>query len=96
MRVSDLLGRTAVSVDGTDLGRIIELYATVGRDGEITVTAAAVSRRRNLRLLGYERPEIRGPWLIAALARWLQGPVSVVPIEDLTLPDSPDPASDRS
>jgi hypothetical protein len=23
------------------------------------------------RLLGYERPEVRGPWLLEVLARWI-------------------------
>ena len=54
------------------------------------ITAVAVSRRRHLRLLGYERPEIRGPWIIAALARWVQGSLREVPIEDARWPDTED------
>lgn len=83
MLASELLGRRARRPDGTDLGRIVDIHGRVEVDGSITITSVVVSGRPHLRLFGYERPEIRGPWLIAALARALQGTLREVPIDQI-------------
>ncbi|WP_433089180.1 hypothetical protein ACQP1P_22665 [Dactylosporangium sp. CA-052675] len=62
LRASDLLGRR---IDGT-AGRVADL---VVRDGAIV--AVIVTRRPWGRLLGYEREQVAGPWLLEVLARWI-------------------------
>ena len=87
MRASDLIGHPARTPDGTVLGRIADVLARPEPDGTFTVYAVLVSDRRRLRLFGYERPEITGPWVIARLARALQGPLQQIPLDDIALPD---------
>jgi len=60
LRASDLLGR---SVDGVR-GHVTDLVVDDG-----AIVAVIVTRRPWGRLLGYERDETRGPWLLEALAR---------------------------
>jgi len=69
-RASDLLGRTALSSSGRPLGRVVDLVAEEGADGP-RITAAVVVRGPWGRLLGYERREAGGPWLLEAAARLL-------------------------
>lgn len=90
---SDLIGRRVRDRQGRDLGIVVDLHATRTRDGTLAVTEVVAGHRRRLRLLGYERPEIRGPWIIAVLARALQGPVHTIPYDhvelDQIVPDHP-------
>ena len=68
LRASDLLGRLAVDPSGRPLGRVVDLVAEDGADGP-RITAAVVVRGPWGRLLGYERSEAGGPWLLEAAAR---------------------------
>jgi hypothetical protein len=86
MLASDLLGAHITDRHGDGLGAVVDLQASVAADGAIIVTHVLTSRRRRLRLLGYERPEIRGPWIIARLARALQGPLRRTALQDIDLP----------
>jgi sporulation protein YlmC with PRC-barrel domain len=83
MLASDLIGSRAYARDGTVLGRILDVHGRVELDGTIVVTSVVVGHRRHLRLFGYRRPEIRGPWIIAVLARAAQGPLHEVAIGDI-------------
>lgn len=85
MLASDLIGSRAYARDGTPLGRILDIHGRAEPDGTIVVTSVVIGHRRHLRLFGYRRPEIRGPWIIAVLARAAQGPLRDVPITDLRL-----------
>ena len=85
MLASDLLGARVRHPHGTDLGTVVDLQATIDSDGAIVLTHVLTSRRRHLRLFGYERPEIQGPWIIAKFARAVQGPLRRTPIEDIDL-----------
>jgi hypothetical protein len=89
MRASDLIGHPARRPDKTIIGQIAEILVHTEPDGTPTVYAVLVSNRRRLRLFGYERPEITGPWVIARLATALQGPLREIPITDIALPDEP-------
>ena len=87
MRASDLIGRPARRPEGTVFGRIADVLADREPDGTWTVYAVLVSNSQRLRLFGYERPEITGPWIIARLASALQGPLDEIPIADIGLPN---------
>jgi hypothetical protein len=67
-RASDLLGRVAVDPAGHPIGRVVDLVTEDGADGP-QITAAIVVRGPWGRLLGYERDEAGGPWLLEAAAR---------------------------
>jgi len=64
-RAGDLLGRPVRDVGGNDLGRIADLIT----DENHRITSVIVVRGRWGRLLGYERDETGGPWLLEQLAR---------------------------
>ena len=83
MLASELIGARVSDRHGRDLGFVIDMVASVAADGTIAVTSVVTGRRPGLRLLGYQRPEIRGPWVIATLARQLQGPEQT-PITNLS------------
>jgi hypothetical protein len=85
MLASDLLGVRVRDRRGNVLGTVVDVRATIAPDGAIVVTHVLTSHRRHLRLLGYERPEIRGPWPIARLARALQGPLRQTPVNEIDL-----------
>jgi hypothetical protein len=86
-RASDLLGRIALDQDGRPLGRVVDLVAEDGADGP-RITAAVVVRGPWGRLLGYERDEAGGPWLLEAAARLiLRRDMTTVPFPSLRLRD---------
>ncbi|SEF37171.1 PRC-barrel domain-containing protein [Amycolatopsis pretoriensis] len=89
MRASDLLGTDAYDVDGRYLGRIADLLTEPGPDGTPVVRAALVAPRRRVRLLGYERDELRRPWLIDRIARWLHRDVREIPWTSVRLAKLP-------
>jgi hypothetical protein len=84
-RASDLLGRVAFGQDGRPLGRVVDLVAEDGADGP-RITAAVVVRGPWGRLLGYERDEAGGPWLLETAARLiLRRGMTTVPWSELRL-----------
>jgi sporulation protein YlmC with PRC-barrel domain len=74
-RVGELVGRTVAGLDGQPLGRIADLVV----DDHRRITAVLVVHGRWGRLLGYERAEMRGPWLLELFARrvWRRNAVEV-------------------
>ncbi|MEV4759240.1 hypothetical protein AB0J86_29655 [Micromonospora sp. NPDC049559] len=86
LRASDLLGRAARDAEGRHLGRVVDLRAEPGDDGRPYVNAVVVVRGPWGRLLGYEREQVRGPWLLEILARAvLRRSTRTVPWRDLHL-----------
>lgn len=65
-RAGDLLGRRVHDAAGKPLGRVADL---ITEEGTNRVVAAYVVKHRWGRLLGYERAEVRGPWIVEQLAR---------------------------
>jgi len=72
MRSGDLIDQPAYDRAGTFLGRVVDLVVEPDPDGLPRVVAGLVSRGWHGRLLGYERPEAHGPWLIEQLARLIR------------------------
>jgi hypothetical protein len=68
-RAGALIGRRAYDRAGNDLGRIADLIVDRQPDGSLRVTQVVVARRPWGRLLGYEREQVTGPWLLQTLAR---------------------------
>jgi len=71
LRSYQLIGRPARDLAGQPLGRVLDLVIEGGPGVPATVTAALVSGGPWGRLLGYESPDERGPWLLTTLARWI-------------------------
>jgi hypothetical protein len=69
MRTSDVLGRRALDGSGRDVGRIVDVVCEIDEQGRPEVVAVLAVRGPWGRLLGYEREQVRGPWIIESLAR---------------------------
>lgn len=64
MRASDYLGRDVVDGSGRPLGRLVDIVTEPDDQGRAVVVAGVVVRGPWGRLLGYERHQVRGPWLL--------------------------------
>jgi sporulation protein YlmC with PRC-barrel domain len=71
LRSADLIGRPAYDRSGGYVGRVAEIVVALDLDGRWALSEVVVTPRPWGRLLGYERAEETGPWLLTALARWL-------------------------
>lgn len=71
MRASDVLGRRAIDSAGRYLGRIVDIVCETDDQGRLEVVAALAVRGPWGRLLGYEREQVRGPWILEKLAEWV-------------------------
>jgi hypothetical protein len=69
VRAGALLGRVAYDREGNRLGRIADLIADGDPRTGLRVTGVVIARRPWGRLLGYERKQVAGPWLLQAFAR---------------------------
>lgn len=69
-RASDLLGLAVRTDDGTDLGYVLDVRLSLGPQ-QYDVRQLVVGRGRFGTLLGYDRGNINGPWLVAAAMRLL-------------------------
>ena len=72
MRSGDLIDQPASDRAGGYVGRVVDLVVEPDADGLPTVVAVMVTRGWHGRLLGYERAEAHGPWLIERLARLIR------------------------
>jgi sporulation protein YlmC with PRC-barrel domain len=69
LRVSQILGRPVTDHAGRTLGRVADVETARDADGRERVVALVVTAGRWGRLLGYERDEATGPWILEQLAR---------------------------
>ena len=84
MLLSDLLEKPVRSTDGTSLGVIVDVRLRRGnrngrREGDLELIALIVSPHSRRSMYGYERGRVNGPWVIAALIRWLHRQSRVIP-----------------
>lgn len=84
MRASDLLGAPVLDRDGEPVGTVTDLRCV--QDGPLRGAMAAprvaqllVSHRHTGSLLGYDRREQQGPWLVRVLVRRLHRGLLAVP-----------------
>jgi sporulation protein YlmC with PRC-barrel domain len=71
LRASELLGQRVRDSSGVVLGRVADIETEPGPGGGPRVVALVVMAGPWGRLLGYERAEIDGPWLLETVARWI-------------------------
>jgi hypothetical protein len=80
------LGRPVRDAAGKPLGRIVDLVVEPDGEGRPRLTAAVVTSGPWGRLLGYEREQVRGPWLLDTVARAiLRRDMTTVPWSRITL-----------
>jgi hypothetical protein len=68
-RVGALLGRVVRDASGEVIGRVADLETARDEQGRERIVAAVVTGGRWGRLLGYEREEVVGPWILEWFAR---------------------------
>jgi sporulation protein YlmC with PRC-barrel domain len=73
-RLSDLLGATVVTDDGEPVGHVNDVrlapgQAVQGVRAELLVEGIVVSDRHAGSMLGYDRRDDQGPWLVRILVR---------------------------
>jgi sporulation protein YlmC with PRC-barrel domain len=79
-RLSELLGMSVHSASGEDLGNVLDVrLAPYGE--EYQVHQLVVGRGRPGSLLGYDRGEVEGPWLLAWAVRKLHRHTGEVPYD---------------
>jgi hypothetical protein len=89
LRAGALLGRPVRDRSGTLLGRVADLETTRDADGRERLVALVVTGGRWGRLLGYERDEVVGPWVLERFARLvLRREMRRVPWGDARLDDA--------
>lgn len=88
MRASDLIGRPVLDGTGRRIGVVTDLRCV--QDGPLRGAMAAprvhevlISRHRTGSLLGYDRRDQQGPWLVRRIVRWLHRDLMVVPWESV-------------
>lgn len=88
MRASDLIGLPVLDSGGQSVGIVTDLRCM--QDGPLRgamaaprVRAVIVSRRHTGALLGYDRRDQQGPWLIRVLIRRLHRHLRIVDWQDL-------------
>ncbi|MFG3691405.1 hypothetical protein [Micromonospora sp. NPDC047740] len=87
LRAGALLRQPVRDLAGRIIGRVADIETTRVSDGRERVTALVVTAGRWGRLLGYERHETRGPWLLERLARIvLRRHLTRVPRQDARFP----------
>jgi hypothetical protein len=86
LRASQLMRRRVRDRAGHILGRIADVETVRDADGHERLTAMIVTAGRWGRLLGYEREETSGPWLLERLARYImRRHTRRVPLDELML-----------
>jgi hypothetical protein len=88
MKASDLLDRRAVDENGQFVGHVVGLRAIqdgppVGTTALLRIHEVLLSRRHIGSWLGYQNPDQKGPWLLAAAVRRLHRGDVVVGWDDV-------------
>lgn len=74
MRLSDLLGADVRTADGAAVGhvndvRLVQSGPLQGAFAALVVDGLVISHRHTGSLLGYDRSEEQGPWLVATIVK---------------------------
>jgi sporulation protein YlmC with PRC-barrel domain len=79
LRLGRLTAMDVITADGLDLGSVLDARFRPARGG-LVLTELLVGPGRPGSLLGYDRHQDQGPWLIRALVRWTHRHTRRVPI----------------
>jgi sporulation protein YlmC with PRC-barrel domain len=81
-RFGRLTGMEAVGPDDAHLGRVLDARFERGAHGRLVIRSLVIGRGRPGSLLGYDRHEQQGPWLIRAIVGQLHRDTGIVDIEE--------------
>ena len=81
-RLGRLAGMSVVDPDGSRRGRVLDARFEPDHDGRLVMCSLIVGRGRPGSILGYDRREEQGPWLVRAVVRWLHRHTVIVAAED--------------
>lgn len=83
-RLSELLGATVSGPDDEPLGRVLDVRLEPDRTpkGPLRVVALIVGKGRPGTLLGYDRSEEQGPWLVNRVVRRMHRHTGQIPLKD--------------
>jgi sporulation protein YlmC with PRC-barrel domain len=83
-RLSQLLGAAVSGPDGAPLGRVLDVRLEPDRTpkGPLRVVTLVVGKGRPGTLLGYDRSEEQGPWLVNRVVRSLHRHTGQIPLTD--------------
>src|SRR4051812_19097395 len=87
MRLSKLIGASVRDSDGGTLGHVVDVrLRPARRSGEpvLRVESVLVDRGHVGGLLGYDRDDQRGPWLVRTVVRRLHRHLKVIGWDDLS------------
>jgi hypothetical protein len=86
LRAHDLIGQRVRDHAGNHLGRIVDLILDSNARPPARVVEVIVTDGPWGRLLGYESPDDKGPWILSALARWIiHRHIRTLPWHDIVL-----------
>lgn len=93
MRASDFIGCDVLDASGRKVGVVTDLRCVQdgplrGDVASMRVDAAVISARHTGSLLGYDRSEEQGPWLVRVVVRRLHRHMRVIPWRDLAVEDA--------
>ena len=93
MRASDLIGLDVVNRTGKPIGIVTDLRCRLDgpRRGGLPLprlSAVVVSHGHTASLLGYDRREQQGPWLVRVIVRWIHRDMQVVPWNQIKLQET--------
>jgi sporulation protein YlmC with PRC-barrel domain len=80
-RLGDLTGMSVREPDGRDAGSVLDARFEPSEDGRWVLASLVVGDGHPGGLLGYDRREGMGPWVIRKAVRWLHRHTRVVPVE---------------
>lgn len=89
MRLSDLVGKPAFGTGRVPFGRVTDVRMsqggpTVGTFGSAyKIDGLIVSKHQTFGRLGYDRVEMKGPWMLRAMTKALQRSAIYVPWESV-------------
>lgn len=83
-RLSELLGGVVAGPDGAPLGRVLDVRLKPDQTptGPLRVVTLIVGKGRPGTLLGYDRSEKQGPWLVNRAVRALHRHTGQIPVKD--------------
>jgi sporulation protein YlmC with PRC-barrel domain len=84
-RFGHLTGMDVLDADGSRIGLVLDARFSPAADGMLVLRSLLVGRGRPGSLLGYDRREGQGPWLVRVVVRWLHRHTATVDIADASI-----------
>ncbi|MDX6359062.1 MAG: hypothetical protein QOH37_2116 [Nocardioidaceae bacterium] len=84
-RLGTVTGMDVVEPDGKRVGRVLDARFGTGADGRLVLEALVVGHGHPGSLLGYDRHENMGPWLVRQVVGWLHRHTCVVDIDHVEI-----------